>query len=368
LKVETLTGPVAPQDLGIVAMREHLLLGRHGWHWAPEVRFDRAAAFESVLARLEAFKKRGGGTLVDASGITLGRNVPFYRRLSELSGVHIVASTGFGEQSSSIPGHFLGRAYRVSTDARQHWVREIPGHFYSSHGESKEYLMFLFYNELTEGMAAPCMIRTGIKAGIVQTGSAWDGVSRLEEFSIRAAAMAARHAGVSVITTSAGQARRHFELLSAEGLEAQRIVIGHCDDARAVDLGRDRSFAEKGAYVAYDHIGWEKDAPHAMADDERVALVKAMVQAGYAERVVLSSSAVGAAMGLPASIHGYERLLADFVPRLDRAGIGEAVLETLLVDTPRRLLAASQDEEAAEQLRAFAEGFRSASRQQRWDV
>jgi phosphotriesterase-related protein len=170
-----------------------------------------------------------------------------------------------------------------------------------------------------------------------------------------------------VFTTGVGQARRHFELLRAEGLEAERIVIGHCDDARAVDLERDRGFAEEGAYVAYDHVGWEEGAAHAMPDETRVALVKAMVESGYAERVVVSCSAVGAAMGLPASRHDYGRLLADFVPRLERAGVGEDAVETLLAGNPRRLLRRVQDEYAAAQLRAFAQGFRSASRKG-WDV
>jgi phosphotriesterase-related protein len=359
--IESLAGTLSPQDLGIVALREHLLLGRHGWNWDPNVKFDRAAAFEHIVSELEQFKKAGGRTLVDASVITLGRNVPFYKRLAEVSGVNIVVATGFGSQEAAIPGHFLGRAYRITTDPPQHWLREIPGHFYPSHGESMEYLMFLIYNELTEGMAAPSMIRSKLKAGIVRTGCGAGSISRLEEFAIRGAGMAARYAGVSVITTTIAQAQRQFDLLRAEGLPSERIVIGQCDDGRAVDIKRDQHFAGQGAYVAYDHIGWEDGAAHAMPDEQRAKLVKEMVAAGFAQRVVLSCSAVGCALGVAASKHGYAYLLKSFVPLLAKSGVSEEAIHTMLAENPQRILTAQQDEESAAQLQAFAEGFRSAS-------
>ncbi|OGA33662.1 MAG: hypothetical protein A3G80_08050 [Betaproteobacteria bacterium RIFCSPLOWO2_12_FULL_62_13b] len=334
--VATVCGDVPAGDLGIVASHEHLLYGLPGWQHAPEVELDRAAAFEQLLARLEEFKRLGGRTLVDASGISLGRNVPLYRRLSEVSGVNIVAATGFDSQETSIPTHFrlIGFFYRGQGPLQ--WKRAIPGHFAPSHSGSKEYLMFLFYNELTEGMAAPSMIRSLAKAGLVRTGAGGDRLTPVEELAIRGAAMAARKAGLPVFTSRQGQGQ--LELLLAEGLAPGRIVIGHCDDARAVDAQRDRRFAERGAYVAYDHIGWERDAAHAMPDEERVALAKGMVDAGFAERVVLSCSAIGIGLGTPRSSHGYAHLLREFVPRLQKAGVAEAAIETMLVANPKRLL------------------------------
>jgi phosphotriesterase-related protein len=259
-----------------------------------------------------------------------------YRRLSEVSGVHIVAATGFDSQETSIPTHFrlIGFFYRGQGPLQ--WKRAIPGHFAPSHSGSREYFMFLFYNELTEGMAAPCMIRSYAKAGLVRTGAGRDGLTQAEELAIRGAAMAARKAGLAVFT---GQwAPEQLALLRAEGLAPERIVVGHCDDARAVDPERDRRLAGEGAYVAYDHIGWESDAAHALSDEERAVQVKALVDAGLAERVVLSCSAIGAGLGRPASPHGFAHLLSDFIPRLRKAGVAEEAIETMLVANPKRIL------------------------------
>ena len=338
--IKTLLGPIPSEELGVVAIHEHLLYGLHGWQWAPGFDYDRSAAFETIRDALLRFKAAGGGAVVDVSGLTQGRDVNFYARLSEITGVHVVAATGFKNQPESIPGHFLGRAYRSSTDSALHWLREIPGSFYPSHGESMEYLMFVFFNELTEGMAAPGMVRTKMKAALVRTGSGWEDISRLEEFSLRGAAVAAVKSGAFVLTEGVNQIDRQLEILAEHDLPAERVVVGHCDDARADDTERDRSLAEKGHYIAYDHIGWENDgALGGMTDGRRVELVRAMVDAGLAERVLLSCSAVGYSLGGAGSPQEFAYLLETFVPALEKAGVRSEAIRTMLVDNPARLLA-----------------------------
>jgi len=291
---------------------------------------------------MERFKALGGGTLVDVTGLTNGRDVNFLARLSELTGVHIVAATGFENQANSIPGHFLGRAYRATTDSAIHWLREIPGSFYPSHGESMEYMMFLFFNELTEGMAAPGMVRTHMKAGMVRAGSSWDGLSRLEEFSVRGAALAATKSGAFVVLEGISQIERQLELVAEYGLSPSRIVVSHCDDRRASDPARDRGLAERGFYVAFDHIGWQdSNAAHAMADADRAQLVKQMVDSGHAERVLLSCSAIGHPLGCAGSGHDFGYLLDSFVPVLKTTGVGDDAIQTMLVGNPKRLLVRS---------------------------
>lgn len=357
--VPTLTGDVPVEELGLVAFRETLLFGRPGWNLAPDAPFDRAQAFQRLLDDLVAFRKLGGGTIVENSGITMGRHVPMYQRLSELSGVRIVGTTGFGNQERSIPAHFslIGFFYRGHGPFQ--WKKPIPGSPAPSHVGTKEYLMFLFYNELTEGMAGPAMIRTPCRAGLVRCGSAHNEVTIAEEQAIRGAAMAGRRAGVSVLADGIGQMQRQFELLTEEGLPPGRIVLGHCDDGRGADAARDIGYAERGAWIAYDHIGWESGFPHAMADDARVKLVKEMVGAGHAGRLLLSCSVIGQGLGIPSSRHRYAHLLEDFVPRLRRAGIGESTIHTILVENPRRLLAPVEPESRdTSRLHEFAQGFR----------
>jgi phosphotriesterase-related protein len=325
------------------------LFGVYGCQYAPEVDFNHAVAFEKICSSLEAFKESGGGTIVDTSGITLGRDVTFYSKLSQTAGVKIVAATGFDNEPTSIlPSFtFVGATYRppdpfgpksTRYDAG-YWHREIQGSFYSSHGGTKEYRMFLFYNELTMGMVAPGMIRTKMKAGLVKAGSSWDEITAEEEFALRAASLAAKRSGLCVSTNGINQARRQMEIMLEEGLEPNRIVIGHCDDGRTIDLQRDREMAEKGAYIAYDHIGWEDaSVPHSVPDERRVELVKFMVEAGFTEHIILSCSAIGYALGVAQPKHSFSHLLKSFVPRLQKAGVRDGAIDTILRENPKRIL------------------------------
>lgn len=313
---QTVSGAVAVAQLGVVAVREYVIRARPGWEHDPWLKFDRPAAFDAVVSALRAFKSLGGGTIVEAGATLCGRDPDMLEKLAAASGVHIIASTGLAGGDGT------------------------PAHFQQS-GNNAPDLADLMADELSTGMAARGMRRSSVRAGAVISACGPNGIPDIGERALRAAALAARRSGAPVFTAGAVQARRQLELLSSEGLPAERIVIGHCDDARAVDPRRDMEIAETGACVAYDHAGWEDGTvPHALSDERRAELVKGMVDAGFADRVVLSCSAIGCALGEAASRHPTSHLLGSFVPRLSKAGIGDTDLHTMLVENPRRLFAA----------------------------
>ena len=72
----------------------------------------------------------------------------------------------------------------------------------------------------------------------------------------------------------------------------------------------------------YDFIG--RDVY--MSDQERAEHVGAMVEAGYADRVLLSSDLVGKAALKRYEGRGYADVLRRFVPLLEGAGLGEATI------------------------------------------
>jgi predicted metal-dependent phosphotriesterase family hydrolase len=341
--IQTLTGPISPDDLGIVSMHEYLLKGLPGWHLAPEVKYNRAEAFDAISTALAKFKDAGGQTIVDMSGITLGRNVPFYKRLSEVSGVNIVSATGLDNQTVGIPGHFRTTALFYRGNGPLEWKRDIPGHFAPQYIGSKEYMMFLLFNELTEGMVAPGMIRTPILAGLVKAGCSWDEISHVEELSIRGAAMASVKSGVSLVIDGLNLIDQSLDLLFQERLPAERIIVAGCDDGRATDIKRDQDLAAKGVTVAYDHVGWEGDG---VSDDQRVDMIKTMMDAGYGGQLAISSNAIACPLGVEPSKHGFDHVLENFVPKLKSAGLDEAAINNLLVENPKRILTPGQGEGA----------------------
>jgi predicted metal-dependent phosphotriesterase family hydrolase len=69
-----------------------------------------------------------------------------------------------------------------------------------------------------------------------------------------------------------------------------------------------------------------------------------LFEAGLGDRVTVSSSAIGAAVELPAPVHGdFSTVLRDFVPAFRKAGGTDEQVTTLLSTTPRRLLGNALD-------------------------
>ena len=112
-RVNTVLGPIPTEELGLVAIHEHIGYGMPGseldtrWWKTPEERYAE------TVPKLRAFHEYGGGTFVDATGICNGRDIDYYRSLSAKTGVHIVACTGLYAEDRSkyddaIRGFFKG--------------------------------------------------------------------------------------------------------------------------------------------------------------------------------------------------------------------------------------------------------------------
>ena len=83
-----------------------------------------------------------------------------------------------------------------------------------------------------------------------------------------------------------------------------------------------KAVAKRGAYVGIDRQGGG-------FDDAVVPLVMALIDAGFADHVLISGDAS----------RGYARPLTNFLPKLRAAGAREEVLHKIMVDNPRRFLA-----------------------------
>ena len=129
-------------------------------------------------------------------------------------------------------------------------------------------------------------------------------------------------------------ALRQIDVLESVGVQPQRMAIGHvcCLDDPKADIPI--QIAKRGAFVGFDRVTLE-----ILPDADRVVMVMALVNAGYADHLLLSSDfAVGQALkknGGP----GLGQTAAVFGPQLLKAGLDETVLRKILVDNPRRFLA-----------------------------
>ena len=73
--VNTVTGPISPDDLGITLMHEHILYGYPGWEGDQTIApFDGEAIVANAVMVLDMLKSLGLRTYVDATALDGGRN------------------------------------------------------------------------------------------------------------------------------------------------------------------------------------------------------------------------------------------------------------------------------------------------------
>ncbi|MDO5512553.1 phosphotriesterase [Corynebacterium sp.] len=310
--VNTVLGPVDQDDLGIVAVHEALLSVFPGAQYAPDITFDRPEIFSTLEARLKDFASHGGGTIVDATGMFHGRDLPLLEALSRATGVHIVASTGQGPEGL-LGGYFL----TPQTNPPTPWPAEKFAE--------------LFEAEVTEGMVIPRVERRA-PAGLIVTAVTREGRTATDESLLRGAARAAAVTGAPLSFQYGNDALGDLDVVLSEGLDPSRILIGGADRVDAPVL----EIAARGVYVGIDNIGTSDD--ELVDDDARARLIRDLIEAGHTDRIIVSASAIGVAKGLPGRDVAYSAPLA-FVRDL---GFDETTTDAFLRDNPRAFLSLSE--------------------------
>ncbi|MGF1424995.1 phosphotriesterase family protein [Kitasatospora sp. LaBMicrA B282] len=341
--VQTVLGPVDPAVLGRVLTHEHLLAltpgpwlsGGPGDPGAPErARRFAAQQVDLAVAALGALADHGFGTVVDLSPYgdagrdAHGANTVLLQEISRRTGLHVVSGTA---------------GYRAEFSPA--WVRAA--------GVAE--LTRRFVADATQGIGG-----TGVRAGILGEQPTGEGrITAHEARGLRAAARAHHATGLtlSTHTTHGTMALEQLALLAEEGVEPQRVVIGHLD--LHPDPDHLRRVLDTGATIAFDSIGkefWDvrtppptgpvpegeytKRAVH-RSDVARADRLARLVELGHAEQLVLSQDLTGGQLHLNPRTHGrwgYCYLPAVFTGLLTERGVSERQLDTMLRDNPARLL------------------------------
>jgi phosphotriesterase-related protein len=175
------------------------------------------------------------------------------------------------------------------------------------------------------------------RAGVIKAGASYQHISKLEERRMVAAAIGSRETGAPIlIHTEIGTCGHEIvDLLTREGVKADRIILAHLD--RNPDLELHAEIAARGVTLEYDTPGRIKYRP----DSQLLDLVEAMVRRGHETALMLALDlgqrdyfrAYGGGPGLT-------YLMEIFVPRL-RHRIGDEAVRKILIDTPARALAMS---------------------------
>ena len=350
-KVQTVTGPVEPDQLGATIMHEHLFIDLRRFRVPDEnspatdlaLSMQKLTAENARLAReykpitdnwlladvdeaieeANEFRYAGGGTIVEVTSIGIRRDPVALRRVARATGLNIVMGAGWYQKKFHPPD----MDQRTVEDLAEEIIRDV-----------------------TVGVG-----ETGIRSGIIgEVGIEGEPLTENEIKSIRASARASMATGAAISFHKGGTDRaeklRVAGIVGEEGVDPSRVIFGHSDFvADDIDLLLD--LLSTGVYVQFDVMGrlgvtipWgtSPQIQMAAASQTRTTMVAEaiprLIEAGYAERILLSHDVCHKDQFKRYGGTGYSFVLEKFAPHLRLRGVAETDIRTMLVDNPMRVL------------------------------
>jgi phosphotriesterase-related protein len=299
--IQTVAGPVAPGELGVTLIHEHVMCDFVGADKTGPHRWKRDEVVEVMLPHLNALREAGGRTFVDCSPKYLGRDAALLKRLAEESGLHIITNTGLYKEPY-LPDYALhGTAESLADD----WTREAE-----------------------EGIEG-----TGIRPGFIKIAANEGPLNAIQQKIVRAAALTHLRTGLTIAahTTEGRTALQELDVLERKGVAAAAFIWVHADAGTESEVRLEA--ARRGAWIELDAV--DPDSP-----ERHVTMIQELLEAGMADQVLISQDRGWYSVGEPrgGTPRPYEKLLTDFVPALEKAGISRSTIDKLLQDNPRRAL------------------------------
>jgi len=321
-QVNTVTGPISVDELGVTLMHEHVLIGMPGWQ-ADSLRPGRSRdeIIPVAVDKIQSMQAQGIQTMVDPCPNDLGRDVELSAELSARTGFNIICATGLYKEEEG------GHAY---------W------HFPRSMGIVVEAMAELFIHELTKGIG-----NTDIKAGVIKVASGAGKITDYEYDVLSAAALASLETGAPITTHTdegtMGEEQQAF--LVEKGVSAHKIIIGH--SCGTTDHDYHMSILDKGSYLGFDRFGMNVVFP----DEKRVEALAALLLKQQESRIVVSHDCVWCTRGGVLTEKMIKDMGVDFdpthfhrniIPQLLEKGVSQAQIDTMLSDNPRRYFAGTE--------------------------
>lgn len=304
--VRTLLGDIAPAALpnGPILFHEHLSFHPQGTtaHFTDDV--------EMMVEEARAAKRDGIACIVDPSHADGSRSLDALKRIATGSGLHVVASGGYYVQRS-YPPEIARKSADEIADAL---IEEATTFGFGAFGEIGQQFGTLTSDERKVFQAVgKAHVRTGLP---VFTHNPYN--RRVKDPPI-----------------PRDTALRQLDVLESVGARPQRLAIGHmcCLDDPKAEIAL--ALARRGVFVGFDRVTLEAFLP----DADRVVMAMKLIEAGYADQLLLSSDFSNEKALRMNGGPGLAQTATVFGPMLLKAGVPEAMLRRILVDNPRRFLA-----------------------------
>lgn len=309
--ISTVKGKIHSEALGFCHSHEHLFIADgQSARVVPSLRLDD---FDSTVSELRIYKKSGGMSIVDAQPVGCGRMADCLLQASVVTGINIIASTGF---------------HKLIFYPHDHWINEI----------NEDALFQLFKTEIEAGMYINCdgkppLDRIPARAGVIKTASDLQGVSDNYKKLFKAAAEASRTTGAPILShTEMGKgALDQIQLFVDNGVPADSIIICHLDRTTE-DMAYKLEVAKTGVYLEFDTIGRFKYH----SDEAEAELILKMIEQGYEDRILLGLDSTRERMKSYGGSIGLDYIKSDFIPLLKSYGIPDLTVEKFTIRNPAK--------------------------------
>lgn len=308
--IETALGPIPDSQLGFTLSHEHVLTSQgmdlKFYPWRFDWESIRRVAIQSFIDA----KAAGIDSIIDLTTPDLSRDMAFFVDVARATGFNIVCATGIWRD---VPRSFALREIDESAD--------------------------IFVREIEVGIDG-----TGVKAGVIKVANDENELTPGHERVLRAAARASNRTGCPISThhwALGEQGREQIRIFKEEGMQMDRVCIGHTADTTNVDYIE--WLLNQGVYVSMDRypgrqgrVQWE----------QRNECVQTLVDRGWASRLMLGHDGHAT---LPfrkgqAPEGGYQSddsmlfLSRTAIPALLGSGTSQESVDLMTRESPRRFL------------------------------
>jgi phosphotriesterase-related protein len=312
--VETVTGPLDADELGLTLIHEHFrVTDEAGRAQFPHL-YDDEREWEAAISDATAVRGHGVTTVVEPSAMFHGRDAEFSRRVADASGLNVVLATGI-------------------------YTYEYLPQFLLSRDEDA--IAAIFTHEIENGIQA-----TGIKPAFIKCAADAPGVTPNIEKIHRAAARASNQTGVPIMAHSrpaSGTGLEQMRVFREEGVDPAKVQIAHTGDTD--DLDYIERLLDTGCWIGMDRYGLDIFLP----TEPRNATVLALLERGYADRMFLSQDYCSTIDWFPVEVQDYLKanevpnwsmtfLFEEVIPELKSRGMTDGQLDQMMVENPKRWL------------------------------
>lgn len=342
-KIQTVLGVIPADELGMTLAHEHCLLDFTSSFNEPKtarakkiareplsfknvgyVRYHELENRDNLLLKdeelaineLMPFKGSGGGAIVDATNVDIGRDPLALKRISHATGLHIIMGSGYYVKAAQ-------RLNDMEKRSEEDIAEEIVKDIFKAVGY------------------------TGIRSGLIgEIGCSWP-LEDCERKVLRAAGMAQKETGAPLYVHPGrfeGAPAEIIKILKEAGTDLSHTGICHIE--RTVFEPKNRyMIADAGCYLAYDLWGREGYYPESMSlidipnDAQRIAQIKDLIAHGYGDRILISHDICFKCRYLAYGGHGYNHILVNAVPAMRKRGISDEQINDLLIENPEQFFA-----------------------------